>query len=161
MLRAMSNAPPPGLYRTTQAHPFAPDSIPANVLVYLGQSQNGGGRFVVRPGRNEKNRWYWGEPTTPTRDPLWELTLRRLPAEGFYTLDADLRVGETGLWRKNAIVQLGYNPQGQGILFVAERREQVEDNALFFNERGVLIDDAVLNTLRWAPILPVSAPLNA
>jgi hypothetical protein len=151
---------PAGLYRTTQAHPFDPARIPASALVYVGDAPNGG-QFVVRPGRNVHNRWFWGEPTTPMSDALWERTLKRLPAEGFYTLPEDLRVGESGVWRKNAIVQLGYNQEGQGIVFVAERHEGLEVNALFFSERGVLVDDALLGRLVWAPILPVSPAQNA
>jgi hypothetical protein len=151
---------PAGLYRTTQAHPFDPTRVPENSLVYVGDAQNGG-QFVVRPGRNVHNRWYWGEPVTPLSDPLWERTLKRLPAEGFYTIPEDIRVGESGVWRKNAVVQLGYNPQGQGILFVAERHEGLEVNALFFSERGIIIDDAMLAKLVWAPILPVSPQQNA
>ncbi|HEY6882040.1 MAG TPA: hypothetical protein VI299_28620 [Polyangiales bacterium] len=150
-----------GLYRTTQAHPFAPQAIPANSLVYVGDDRNGDGQFVVRPGRNVHNRWYWGEPTTPLTDPLWERTLRRLPAEGFYTLPEDLRVGDTGIWRKNAIVQLGYNLAGEGIAFVGERHEGLEVNALFFSDSGVRISDELLFRLQWAPILPVSPPQNA
>lgn len=152
---------PAGLYRTTQAHPFDPVSIPQGVLVYVGDAPNGGGQFVVRPGRNVHNRWYWGEPTTPLTDPLWARTLRRLPAEGFYTLPDDLRVGDTGIWRKNAIVQLGYNPEGEGICFVGERHEGLEVNALFFSDRGVRIPDELLYRLIWAPILPVTPQLNA
>jgi hypothetical protein len=151
---------PAGLYRTTQAHPFDPTRVPENSLVYVGDAQNGG-QFVVRPGRNVHNRWYWGEPVTPLSDPLWERTLKRLPAEGFYTIPEDIRVGESGVWRKNAVVQLGYNPQGQGILFVAERHEGLEVNALFFSERGIIIDDAMLAKLVWAPILPVTPQQNA
>jgi hypothetical protein len=151
---------PAGLYRTTQAHPFDPERIPASALVFVGDAQNGG-QFVVRPGRNVHNRWYWGEPTSPMPDALWERTLKRLPAEGFYTLPEDLQVGETGVWRKNAIVQLGYNQQGQGIVFVAERHEGLEVNALFFSERGMIVDDALLNRLLWAPILPVTPQQNA
>lgn len=150
-----------GLYRTTQAHPFSPQAVPANSLVYVGDERNGSGQFVVRPGRNVHNRWYWGEPTTPLTDPLWERTLKRLPAEGFYTLPEDLRVGETGVWRKNAIIQLGYNLAGEGIAFVGERHEGLEVNALFFSESGVRIPDELLFRLIWAPILPVSPPQNA
>ncbi|HEX6243935.1 MAG TPA: hypothetical protein VFZ61_23630 [Polyangiales bacterium] len=151
-----------GLYRTTQAHPFDPTAIPEGALVFVGDAPSGGGQFVVRPGRNVHNRWYWGEPTTPLpSDPLWVRTLRRLPAEGFYTLPEDLRVGDTGVWRKNAIVQLGYNPEGQGILFVGERHEGLEVNALFFSDRGVRIPDELLYRLTWAPILPVSPELNS
>lgn len=150
-----------GLYRTTQAHPFSPQAIPANSLVYVGDERNGNGQFVVRPGRNVHNRWYWGDPTTPLTDPLWERTLKRLPAEGFYTLPDDLRVGDTGIWRKNAIVQLGYNLAGEGIAFVGERHEGLEVNALFFSESGVRVPDELLFQLQWAPILPVSPPQNA
>ncbi len=152
---------PAGLYRTTQAHPFDPVAIPENALVFVGDGKNGAPQFVVRPGRNVHNRWYWGEPTTPIADVLWERTLKRLPAEGFYTLPEDLRVGESGVWRKNAIVQLGYNPQGEGIAFVGERHEGLEVNALFFSDRGVRIPDELLFRLQWAPILPVSPPQNA
>jgi hypothetical protein len=151
-----------GLYRTTQAHPFDSQSIPADALVYVGDSRNnGGGQFVVRPGRNEQNRWYWGEPVTPLNDALWERTLKRLQPEGFYTIPDDLRVGDNGVWRKNAIVQLGYNPEGYGILFVGERHEGLDVNALFFSDRGVKISDELLFSLLWAPILPISPPQNA
>jgi hypothetical protein len=150
-----------GLYRTTQAHPFSPQAVPANSLVYVGDERSGNAQFVVRPGRNVHNRWYWGEPTVPLTDPLWERTLKRLPAEGFYTLPEDLRVGDTGVWRKNAILQLGYNLAGEGIAFVGERHEGLEVNALFFSDSGVRISDDLLFRLVWAPILPVSPPQNA
>ena len=101
------------------------------------------------------------DAVTPLTDPLWERTLNRLPPEGFYTLPDDLQVGDSGVWRKNAIIQLGYNPQGEGILFVGERHEGLEVNALFFAERGVRIPDELLYRLVWAPILPVSPPQEA
>ncbi|HEY4158613.1 MAG TPA: hypothetical protein VGM29_10975, partial [Polyangiaceae bacterium] len=63
-------------------------------------------------------------------------------------------------WLKNAIVQLGYNEQGQGILFVGEWQEDGPDNTLRFNERGLLIDDSLLGKLIWAPILPVRGVSN-
>src|SRR4051812_15326169 len=152
---------PSGLYRTTQAHPFDPARVPAGSLVFVGDAPSGGGQFVVRPGRNVHNRWYWGEPVTPLADPLWERTLKRLPAEGFYTLPDDLRIGDSGVWLKNAVVQLGYNPQGEGILFVGERHEGLEVNALFFSDRGVRIPDDLLFRLTGAPIPPASPPQNA
>ena len=152
----MSDELQPGLYRTTSPYPYDESGFPAGVLVFLGNSNNnGGGRFIVRPGRNQNNRWFWGEPTTPLNDPLWERTLKKLPPEGFYTLPEDLSVGDSGVWRKTAIVQLGYNPAGEGILFVGERHDSREENALFFSERGVKISDELMGRLVWAPILPV------
>jgi hypothetical protein len=150
----MFELPDPGLYRTTQSMPGNEEQIPANVLVFVGQAENGGTMFVVRPGANRRNRWFWGEPTTPLRSPTWAKTLKALPAEGFYTLPQTLELEGGGRWLQGAIVQLGYNAEGQGILFVAEWKEDGTDNALHFSDRGVVIDDRMLDRLVWAPILP-------
>jgi len=150
----MSAETPQGLYRTTLAHPLEPRELPGDVLVYVGHGDDGS--FVVRPHFNERNRWFWRGPGTPLSDAEWARTLRRLPAEGFYSLPEDMALDGGGRWLANAIVQLGYDPHGHGILFIAERRANREENALFFSDRGLKIDDALLERLRWAPILPVS-----
>lgn len=151
----MLDLPEPGLYRTTTAMPGHEAAFPAGVLVFLGQQPNGGGKFVVRPHQNRRNRWYWREPTTPLRSPTWGKTLRRLPSEGFYTLPQALEFEGGGRWLENAIVQLGYNEAGKGIVFVGEQRDAEDQNALYFSERGLSIDDDLLDRLKWAPILPV------
>ncbi len=130
-------------------------AFPAGVLVYVGQSKNGGGKFVVRPGQNRRNRWFWGEPTTPLRSPSWAKTLKPLPSEGFYTLPESVELEGGGRWLKNAIVQLGYNGEGRGIIFVAEWQENGDVNALHFSDRGLIIEDSMLDRLTWAPILPL------
>jgi len=150
----MVDLPDPGLYRTTQAMPGHEDDFPAGVLVYIGQSQNGGGKFVVRPADNRRNRWFWRDPTTPLRSPTWARTLKQLPSEGFYTLPDTIEFDGGGRWIKNAVVQLGYNEKGQGILFVGEWREDAQENVLNFSDRGLLIADELLARLNWAPILP-------
>ena len=157
----MLDLPDPGLYRTTQAFPGHEDAFPAGVLVYLGQPQNGGVKFVVRPGQNRSNRWFWGEPTTPLRSPTWAKTLKALPSEGFYTLPESVELDGGGRWLKNAVVQLGYNESGQGIIFVGEQREGSELNALYFSDRGIVVNDSMLERLVWAPILPVSGAATA
>jgi hypothetical protein len=131
------------------------DEFPADALIYVGQSQNGGGKFAVRPAENRRNRWFWRDPITPLRSPTWAKTLRALPSEGFYTLPETLEFDSGGRWVKNAIVELGYNEKGQGILFVAEWRDEGTENALFFSSRGMMIKDELLSRLQWAPILPV------
>jgi hypothetical protein len=151
----MLDLPEPGLYRTTQPLPGNEREFPASTLVFIGDNPKGGGRFVVKPGQNRHNRWYWGEPTTPLRSPTWGRTLRRLPAEGFYTIPETMEFENGGRWPKNAIVQLGYNQEGRGILFVAERHESKEENALRFSDRGTIITDAQLDNLVWAPIQPL------
>ncbi len=150
----MFELPNPGLYRTTQPMPGQEEQIPANALVFVGQADNGGGMFVVRPGANRRNRWFWGEPTTPLRSPTWSKTLKPLPAEGFYVLPQTMELEGGGRWLQGAIVQLGYNAEGQGILFVAEWKEDGTENALIFSDRGIVIDDRMLDRLIWAPILP-------
>ncbi len=153
----MLDLPEPGLYRSTQALPGHESEFPADTLVYVGERPNGGGTFVVRPGQNRNNRWFWGDPTTPLRSPTWGRTLKRLPSEGFYTLPEAINLENGGRWLKNAIVQLGYNPKGQGIIFVAERHDGVEENVLKFSDRGMLVNDDLLERLQWAPILPVKS----
>jgi hypothetical protein len=156
----MFELPEPGLYRTTEPYPGHEESFPAGVLVYVGQSTNGGGAFVVRPGANQRNRWFWGEPTTVLRSPSWGKTLRKLPAEGFYTLPEAVELDGGGRWLKNAVVELGYNENGQGIIFVAQWQEQGTTNVLTFSDRGLAIPDALLDKLVWAPILPVREPTS-
>lgn len=152
--------PGPGLYRTTAPRPEHESTWPAGVLVYVGRRDRDDAWFVVRPHENRRNRWFWQEPTAPLdpqTDADWAATLMPLPAEGYYTLPEELSLDAGGRWLRNAIVQLGYNSEGRGILFVAELRESEAPNALFFSERGVGIDDGLLGRLNWAPILPVAA----
>lgn len=148
--------PDPGLYRTTKAYPGHEETIPEDVLVYVGQKDGGGLPFVVRPGRNTNNRWYWGDPTIPLRAMGWASSLVKLPPEGFYTLPKEISFEGGGRWLKNAVVQLGYNGEGRGIIFVGEQHQSEERNILIFSDRGRLIDDDLLGKLVWAPILPVS-----
>jgi hypothetical protein len=148
--------PEPGLYRTKKPYPGHEEEIPAGVLVYIGIPPNGGLPFVVRPGSNRNNRWFWGEPTIPLRAQSWTESLLKLPSEGFYTLPRDLVFDAGGRWLQNAIVQLGYNGEGKGIIFVGEQHDGEERNILVFSERGRMCEDELLFKLKWAPILPVT-----
>jgi len=80
----------------------------------------------------------------------------KLPSEGFYTLPRDIVFEGGGRWLQNAVVQLGYNGEGKGILFVGEQHEGEERNVLVFSDRGRMCEDELLFKLRWAPILPVT-----
>lgn len=148
----MLELPEPGLYRTTQPMPGKESEFPANVLVYVG---NEGGHFVVRPGDNRRNEWFYGQPTTPLRSPSWAKTLKRLPPQGFYTTPEDLSWPGGGFWPKNAVVQLGYNEAGEGILFVAHRESdnntRTQENKIYFETTGMKIDDSLLGRLIRVP----------
>lgn len=157
---AMIDLPDNGLYRTTQPMPGHEEAIPSDALVYVGQPENGDDRFVVRPGSNRRNRWFWGDPTVPLRTAAWARTLKPLPVEGFYTLPDTLEFEGCGGWLKNAIVELGYNEKGQGIVFIAQWREDGNQNILEFSARGMLIDDQLLERLMWAPILPKTGEIT-
>ena len=150
----MIKLPQPGLYRTTKPYPGMEEHFPAGVLVYVGQKPEGA-TFVVRPGSNRRNRWFWGEPVTILRSVSWGESLKPLRAQGFYTLPEDINLDGGGRWVKGAIVQLGYNQDGRGILFVAEDHDAEERNVLVFSDRGMLCDDSLMERLVWAPILPV------
>ena len=147
----------PGLYRTTRPLPGQEEQIPEQVLVYVGHTKEGK-PFVVRPGRNAKNRWFWGDPVLSLTDEAWVDSLKRLPREGFYTLPETLEFEGGGRWPQNAIVQLGYDGTGRAILFVGEDREAESRNVLFFANTGQRIEDTLLDRLVWAPILPVPVP---
>ena len=153
----MIKLPDPGLYRTTRPYPGHEEEVPEGVLVFVGIKSNGGMPFVVRPNANRNNRWYWAEPTVAVRAISWAETLVELPPEGFYTLPEAIEFDGGGRWVAHAIVQLGYNPEGHGILFVAEQHEGEERNILVFGNQGRKIDDGLLRRLEWAAILPVRA----
>jgi len=147
--------PDPGLYRTTKPYPDHEEDIPEGVLVFVGVKPNGGLPFVVRPGANRLNRWFWGEPTIPLRAVNWAESLVQLPPEGFYILPDELNFEGGGRWLKGAIIQLGYNGEGRGIIFIAEQHAAEERNVLIFSDKGRAIEDTLLHRLQWAPILPV------
>ncbi len=153
--------PDPGLYRTTKPYPGHEEDIPEDVLVFVGVKPNGGLPFVVRPGANRLNRWFWGEPTVPLRAVNWAESLVQLPPEGFYTLPDELNFEGGGRWLKGAIVQLGYNGEGRGLIFIAEQHTAEERNVLIFSDRGRTIEDTLLHRLEWAPILPVAQEEDA
>lgn len=150
----MIKLPDPGLYRTTKPYPGMENEFPANALVYVGRKPEGA-TFVVKPGANRRNRWFWGDPVTILRSVSWGESLKALRPQGFYTLPEDLDLGGGGRWLKGAIVQLGYNQEGRGIIFVGEDHEGEERNILAFSDKGMMIDDSLLERLTWAPILPV------
>jgi len=151
----MIKLPDPGLYRSTCPYPGHEEVIPAGVLVYVGVRADTGARFCVRPQANVNNRWRWSEPTIVLRALSWAESLEPLPSEGFYTLPEEISLEGGGRWLKGAIVQLGYDGEGQGIVFVAEDHEDEPRNVLVFSDRGVRIRDDLLARLVWAPILPV------
>jgi hypothetical protein len=83
----------------------------------------------------------------------WATTLVKLPHEGFYRLKKEFRFGDQGRWLENAIVQLGYNREGDPILFIAQRRNPLVSNDLWFSDKGVKFEldelDDWVEPLAW------------
>ena len=59
-----------------------------------------------------------------------------LPSEGFYSLRKGLDF-DGGSWPKGTLVQLGYTRTGDPILFIGQIRAQLEENDLWFSDKGV------------------------
>lgn len=135
-----------GLYRTTQPLPGHESAFPAGALVYFHNHSDGGLPTVTAPDHNVLNRWHFHGPPVAFRAPSWAASLQSLPAEGFYTLRQELAF-DGGSWPKATLVQLGYTRAGDGILFIARVRAKLNENDLFFSEKGVAITRAQLRQL--------------
>ncbi|WP_394832111.1 hypothetical protein LVJ94_36900 [Pendulispora rubella] len=135
-----------GLYRTTKPLPEHESEIPAGVLVYFHNHSDSGLPVVIAPDHNIMNRWHFHGAGIPFRGLSWAESLARMPNEGFYFLRKDLTF-DGGSWPKGTLVQLGYTRNGDPILFIAQQRANLEENDLFFSDRGVGIRPEVLANL--------------
>lgn len=138
-----------GIYRTTRPLPRTPSQVDANQLVLIRTDGEFAPATVMTAARNTNNQWAFSMPGLRLRDAddLWGRSLIKLLPEGFYTLKRERVFAENNRWPIGALVQLGYNRQGQGILFIARRRKELAENDLFFAKSGQRIDD------EWFPHL--------
>jgi hypothetical protein len=125
-----------GLYRTTKPLPGHEAQFPAGQLVYFHNHSDSGLPQVIAPDHNIHNRWHFHGPGVEFRALSWADSLSKMPNEGFYTLRKELAF-EGGSWPKGALVQLGYTRTADAILFIAQVRSTLEENDLFFSDRGV------------------------
>jgi len=131
-----SMLPTCGLYRTTKPLAGHEEQFPANLLVYFHNHSDSGLPQVLAPDHNVHNRWHFHGPGVEFRGLSWADSLVKVPLEGFYTLRRELAF-EGGSWPKGALVQLGYTRNADGILFIAQVRTKLDENDLFFSDRGV------------------------
>ena len=125
-----------GLYRTTKPLPDHEDEIGDNTLVYFHNHSDAGLPVVVAPDHNILNRWHFHGAGIPFRSLAWADSLVRLPPEGFYALRKSLEF-DGGSWPRSTLVQLGYTRTADPILFIAQLRAALDENDLFFSDRGV------------------------
>ena len=140
-----------GLYKTTKALPGNEERIPAGSLVYFHNHSDSGLPQVLAPDHNVHNRWHFHGPAIEFRGLSWADSLQKVPDEGFFTLRKELTF-EGGKWPKGALVQLGYTKGGDAILFIARVRSRLDENDLFFSDKGVPVKADQLSILERAQI---------
>jgi hypothetical protein len=120
-----------GLYRTTMALAGKEELVPAGRLVYFHNHSEQGSSIVLMPASNDDNKWSFHTRGYLVGDKEFEDSLAPLPREGFYVLRANLTMGE-GMMPERSLVQLGYNPKGEAILFPGQRK----GNSISFPKKG-------------------------
>lgn len=138
--------PPCGLYRTGSALKSDPEHIPAGILVYFHNHSDQGIPFLQLPEENVHNVWSFQEfgPGIENDDSFLD-SLQPLKEQGFYFLTEALQTPDRE-YNAYTLVQLGYNRDGDPILFPAQRSET--RNALAFSESGYRFESlGILNAL--------------
>lgn len=146
----------PGIYKTTEYLPGHEAQIAPNTLVLVRTDGEFAPASILLPIRNENNQWRFSMPgiKIPATAQSFAESLSKLRHEGFYRLTREFKFGETGKWIENAILQLGYTREGEPILFIAQRRNPLTNNELWFSDKGVKVDKAelekgLLEPLAW------------
>lgn len=151
----MANEIQPGIYKTTKYLPGFEADVEPGRLVLIRTDGEFAPASVLMPVRNENNQWHFSMPgyKIPAASMNWADTLVKLRHEGFYRLLKEFKFGDGGYYAPNAIVQLGYTPQADPILFIARRRAPLVSNDLNFSDKGVKITleqvEELLEPLAW------------
>jgi hypothetical protein len=146
----------PGIFKTTKYLPGHEAQVGPNQLVLVRTDGEFAPASVLLPNNNENNQWFFGMPgiKVPPTSFGWGESLLKLPHEGFYRLRREMTFDGGGRWLKNGIVQLGYNRQGDPILFIATRRNPLTANTLWFSDKGMRVEleglDDLVEPLAWA-----------
>ena len=145
----------PGIYKTTKFLPAHEAEIAPNMLVLVRTDGDFAPASVLKPVSNTNNQWQFQMPgiKIPGNSLNWGDTLIKLPHEGFYRLLEEKTFEGGGRWLVNAIVQLGYTKAAEPILFIAQRRNPLSTNDLWFSDKGVKVElddlDGMIEPLAW------------
>jgi hypothetical protein len=145
-----------GLYRTTKPLAGHEEQFPAGLLVYFHNHSESGLPQVLSPDHNVHNRWHFHGPGIEFRGLSWADSLVKMPLEGFYLLKRELTF-EGGSWPKGALVQLGYTRNADPILFIGQVRTKLDENDLWFSDRGVGIPREQMSILDSIVVFQESA----
>lgn len=138
-----------GLYRTTK--PL--NDVPAGRLVYF-HNHGDPGAGIYLPMDWKANRATWQARGNTIPDEAWASSLEPLPAEGLYRVGEDFFCCDKQCvkYPKSQLVQLGYDGEGNAILFVPEWTTR----GLSFPERGNRLDRS-----RFAKLEPLTVAQGA
>ena len=145
----------PGIYKTTKFLPEQEAAVPRDQLVLIRTDGDFAPASVLLPVSNKNNQWQFQMPgiKVPPRSLNWGETLIKLPQEGFYRLLKEKTFESGGRWLVNAIVQLGYTKNAEPILFIAQRRNPLTNNDLYFSDKGVKVEldelKGMIELLQW------------
>lgn len=133
-----------GLYRTTRPLP-GHDPVRPGLLVYYHSHSEQGPPILLLPDSNTNNRWTFHRQGYLVSDPDYVASLHPLKAEGLYRVREHFHPDEGRTVAANALVQLGYNPSAEPIVFFPTWRSS--DNALVFPTKGMGIPPAIYELL--------------
>jgi hypothetical protein len=133
--------PPCGLYRTLASL----GSIPAGRLVYF-HNHGDPGPGLYLPSGWKRNRVELQERGMTLADPDLLRHLEPLPPEGLYRVTASFQCCERKCrqFEPELLVELGYNAEGQAIVFVPE----LVDGMLAIPSTGTAVDHTNLECLK-------------
>jgi hypothetical protein len=155
-----SALPTCGLYRTTKPLGGHEEQFPAGLLVYFHNHSDSGLPQVLSPDHNVNNRWHFHGPAVDFRALSWADSLVKVPLEGFYILKRELGF-EGGTWPRGALVQLGYTRTADPILFIAQVRTKLDENDLWFSDRGVGVPREQMSILEQVIVFQEGSPGQA
>ena len=124
--------PPCGLYRTGMSLAGQEENIPAGILVMFHNHSDQGPPIVLRPSSNDNNVWEFHRNGWSVQDPGFLKAMVPLLPEGLYVVAGELFVDRTQRLNERTLVQLGYNRNGDTILFVGE----FVQNSIHFPAKG-------------------------
>lgn len=139
--------PPCGLYRTGRALASDPEEVPSGILTMFHNHSNRGIPMLQLPRENQNNKWSFHKYGPGIEeDPEFIEALEPLREQGIYFLREALETPD-GVLPEYTLVQLGYNLNGDPILFLAENNDNA--NAFFFPDTGYRFEDLdILGLLR-------------
>ena len=134
-----------GLYRSTLPIPAGSDAIAPPRLVYYHNHSEQGSSMVLLPDVNTDNRWTFKDKGFLVADAAFIEGLEPLKPQGLYRLREHFHPNDDQVVNTNALVQLGYNGQGDPILFFPTALSG--KNGIEFPTSGMKIPPAIFELL--------------